>query len=181
MILFIAKTTASPDAATTLHGGDLFVHIMLLHYIYTLFAEALEKFEPISSQPTHSHLAELREVLAQILLVIPYNEENVIHNFVGLIQDPKTYTADYTTAFLYPRKHAIYDVPVRDGEKAQMHARKEAIHKARICDFTTYEAVECKMGKFILSVIEDTWVHKLRRDKNYYTLVTAGQLLDHLQ
>ena len=74
MLFCIATLTAPPAAATTPHVSDLFVHTMMPDDISTLFAEALEKFEPISSQPTESHLPELQEVLAQILLVIPYDK-----------------------------------------------------------------------------------------------------------
>ena len=62
-----------------------------------------------------------------------------------------------------------------------MRKRKEVIHKARIRDFTTYESAKHEMGKFLLRVIEDTWIHELKRAKTYYTLVTVGKFLTHLQ
>ena len=52
------------------HGGHYVEQKMLPDDISTLFAEALEKFDPITGQPTDSHLTEIREVLSQILLVI---------------------------------------------------------------------------------------------------------------
>ena len=61
-----------------------------------------------------SHLAELCKVLAQIILIIPYDKENCIHNLVGLIQDQTVYTADYTNTFPCPPKPAIYDASIRD-------------------------------------------------------------------
>ena len=48
---------------------------MLTDNISTLFVEALDKFDPISGQPTEYHLAELFELLSQTLIVIPYDEE----------------------------------------------------------------------------------------------------------
>ena len=129
---------------------------MLPDNISSLFYEALENFEPIYDQPTDSHLAKIREVLAQILIVIPYDKENLIHNLVGLIQDPTTYTADYIIAFARPRKPAIYDASIRDDKKAPVRANNEAIHKAYIRDFANYEAAEHKTGKFILIVIKNT-------------------------
>ena len=47
---------------------------MLLDGISNLFDTSLEKFDPISGQSMDSHLAELRELLSQILLFIPYDE-----------------------------------------------------------------------------------------------------------
>ena len=80
---------------------------MLPDKISTPFSEALEKFDPTSGQPTHSHLAELGKVLSQIILVILYKKKNGIHNPLGLIQDLTTYTADYTAVFPWPGKPAI--------------------------------------------------------------------------
>ena len=71
---------------------------MLPDYISNLFAEAHNKFDPITGQTTDSHLAKLREVLSQILLIVPHNNKNGVHNLVGLIQYPTTYTSDYITA-----------------------------------------------------------------------------------
>ena len=58
----------------TFHGGQHVKHTMLLDDISNLFDTALEKFDPISGQSMDSHLAELRELLSQILLFIPYDE-----------------------------------------------------------------------------------------------------------
>ena len=46
-----------------------------------------------------SHFMELCEVLSQILLFIPYYEENMIHKLLGITKDSTTYTVDYTVAF----------------------------------------------------------------------------------
>ena len=56
------------------HSGHHVEHNMLLDEISTLFAEALKKLEPIADHPTDSHLEELHKVMAQILLVIPYDK-----------------------------------------------------------------------------------------------------------
>ena len=63
MLLCIARKIASLAAVPTPHGCELFLHTILTDVISTLFAEALKKFDPISGQPTESHLTELREVL----------------------------------------------------------------------------------------------------------------------
>ena len=59
---------------TSSHVGHLFNHTIMPDNVSTLFAEALESFVPISGQPVDSHLAELREVLYKILLVIMYDK-----------------------------------------------------------------------------------------------------------
>ena len=40
---------------------------------------------------------------------------------------------------------------------------------------------KCETGKFILGVVKDMWVRKIKYAKTYYTLVIAGQLFSHLQ
>ena len=154
---------------------------MLPNNISTLFAKALKKPDPIYGQPTESHLAELREVLSQILLFILHYEENGVHNLVRIIQDPTTYTTDYIAALPPPCKPAIYDTLIDDDEKAPIYTRKEAIQKDQISNYTTFEAAEHKAGKFILSVTEYMWVRELKRANMYYTLVTVGKMLAHLQ
>ena len=37
------------------------------------FADALKKFEPIDSQPSDTDLTQIREVVAPLLLQIPYD------------------------------------------------------------------------------------------------------------
>ena len=88
------------------------MHTILPDGISTLFAEALDKSGPISGQPTEYHLAELRKLISQILLVIPYDEENGIHNLVSLIQYTTTHAADYTAAFQRPQNPATYNVSI---------------------------------------------------------------------
>ena len=100
---------------------------MLSDEISTFFAEALGNSDPISGQPTDLQLAELRELLNQILLIITYDKENAIHNLFGLIQDPKMYTTDYTAAFPRPKTPGIYNVSIRDNKKVPVQ-NKEGSH-----------------------------------------------------
>ena len=156
-------------------------HTMLSDNISTLFDEALNKLERISGHPTDSHLTEICKILSQILLVVPYDEENGVHNLVRNIQDQTTYTAEYTVAFPRTSKPAIYDTSIDKNEKAPIHAQKEAIHKARCSNFTTFEAADLEDKKFIPSRVENTWFQELKRANTCYTLVTTEKMLAHLQ
>ena len=73
--------------------------------------------------------------------------------------------ADYTTTFPQPLKTAIYDVSTENSEEAPVRAQKEAMHKSLRSYYTTFEAVEHEAGKFILSVVEDTWVQSSREPR----------------
>ena len=166
---------------STAHGVHHIEYKMLPGNISTLFAKALKKSEPISGQPMESNLAELREVLSQILLFIPYDKYIGVHNLVGIIQYPTTYTTDHTAVSPRPRKPAIYDESIDNDEKSPLRARKDAIHKAWRSDYTTLKSTERKAGKFILGVVENTLVQDLKKAKTYYTLVTVGRMFAHLQ
>ena len=106
-------------------------------------------------------------MLSQILLVIRYNKENGVHNLVEIIQDLITYTEDCIAAPPQPRKPAIYNALIDDDEKALVCAQKKATHKARRRDFMISGAADCKAGKFIISVVEDTWLWEIKRAKMY--------------
>ena len=58
--------------------------------IHSLFAAKLETYAPIEGQPLDPDLSALQETLTALLLPIAYNEENGVHNLVGLImnEDP---------------------------------------------------------------------------------------------
>ena len=166
MLFFRAYLITSPADLPTDHGLHLVEHTIIPNNISTLFSKAPKKFEPISGHPMDSHLAELCEVLSQILLVIPYNKGERVHNLVWIIQAATTYTSDCTSAFPRPNKPAIYDEFIKDNEKAPVHARKDKTHKALRRNYTASEAADREAGKFILGVVEYTWVQEIKRSNN---------------
>ena len=70
--------------------------------IVTLFAEALEGFEPIVGQPGDVDLQRLREVLFGLLLPIPYDDEAGQQNLVGLLMGATKYRSLYSCDFACP-------------------------------------------------------------------------------
>jgi regulator of replication initiation timing len=149
--------------------------------IVTKFAEALEQFEAIVGQPTDSDLTRAREVLIQILIIIPFDEANAVHNLVGLIEDDANYKASYGASFVRPTKLPIYDKSIADDAKAVVRARMEAEHRAKRADYTTCETAEREAREFILNVVEDTWVRELKDETTFYAKVRPKTILDHLQ
>ena len=73
-----------------------------------------------------------------------------------MVTQPRT--SDYTSAFPRPRNPAIYDESIDNNEKAPVRAQKEETHKSWRSDYATFESMEWEAGKFILSVVEYTWV-----------------------
>ena len=62
-----------------------------------------------------------------------------------------------------------------------VQAKTEAVHMAKIADYLLFAAAESKIRDFILAVIEDTWVQKLREPVTFYTSVSLSDLLAYLK
>ena len=56
-------------------------------------ADAIKQFKPIDGQPSDTARTKIQEVVAPLLLQIPYNETGGTHNLIGLIR----LVAGYTT------------------------------------------------------------------------------------
>ena len=57
------------------------------------FADSLKQLEPIDGQQSDTNLTRIREVLALLLLQIPYDDTGGTHNLIGVIR----FLAEYTT------------------------------------------------------------------------------------
>ena len=95
--------------------------------------------------------------------------------------DADTYKARHGANFLTPSRPAIYnvDIPIDTSNAVRVH--HEADHTAKKEDYRIFSASEGELSKFILSVVEDTCVHKLRDPDLFYTAVKPQDLLKHLQ
>ena len=145
------------------------------------FSEAQNQFAPIDRQPTDDDLVRLEETLYPLLLAIPYDSEHGKHNLSGIILDDKTYKTTYGTPFPVPTKPGAYDTSIPDDAKSVIRARAEAIHKARIQDYLIYDAALRATHRFILNVIDDTYVRTLKHATTYYTKVHPRTILKHLR
>ena len=74
-----------------------------------------------------------------------------------------------------------YDIEIDNDAMAVVRARLEAAHKARRADHATYDTVRRETTQFVLAVVADTWVRKLRDPETIYTEVEPWDLLAHLQ
>ena len=120
------------------------------------FAHELEKFEPITGQPSDTNLTRLWEAVAPLLLQIPYDETGGAHNLIGLIRPKTAYVARYGEAFPDPKKVGAYDPNIDDNATAVVRARLEAAHKANRSDRTTFKTERRETTQFVLAVVADT-------------------------
>ena len=110
--------------------------------ITTQFSERTVTFDPISGQPTDSDIFYLIEAIAQILLLVPYDEVNGDNNLISLVYSKAAYMAEYTKEFPRPNKPWIYDTSIADNAPNGLRATKEAVHKAVRRDYSLFEAAE---------------------------------------
>ena len=75
----------------------------------------------------------------------------------------------------------IYDLEIPNDATNAVRARCKASHTAKKEDYRLFAAAERDSTKFILVVVEDTWVRKLRDPNLFYTAVKPRALLAHLQ
>ena len=65
--------------------------------IVVKFSNSLEHFEPIDGHLSDTDLTRIREVVAPLLLQIPYDKTGAVHNLIGLIRPEAAYTMRYGT------------------------------------------------------------------------------------
>ena len=68
---------------------------MMPEDIVVKLADALEQFDSIDGQPSYMDLTRIREVVAPLLLQIPYDKTGGTHNLIGLIWLVAAYTTRY--------------------------------------------------------------------------------------
>ena len=154
---------------------------MKLNEIQSLFATKLETYAPVKGQPLDSDLSTLRETLTALLLTIAYYGEKGVHNFVGLIMDKDAYKSRHSNNFPTPSRPAIYDVDIPIDASNAMRVCCEAAPTAKKEDYSLLAAAERESSKFILAVVEDTWVRELCDPDLFYTAIKPRDLLKDLE
>ena len=126
---------------------------------------------PVEGQPSDPDLSALREMLTALLLPISYDGEKGIKNLFGLIMDEDVYKSRHGANFLKPSRPAIYNVDILIDASNAVQVRREAAHTAKKEYYRLFAAAERNTSKFILAVVEDTWVRELRDPDLFYTAV----------
>ena len=95
------------------------------------FANSLKQFEPIAGEPSNTDLTIIWEVVAPLLLQIPYDETGAVHNLISLIWPEAAYITCYGAAFLEPTRVRAHDSTIDDNATPVICARIEAAHKEK--------------------------------------------------
>ena len=153
---------------------------MMPKEIVAKIAHSLKQFEPISGQPSNSDLTTIREVVAPLLVQVPYDETGAVHNLVGLIRPEAAYIMCYGASFPEPKRVGSYD-PSIENATAVVRACIEAANKAKHTVRATYDTAQQETEQFILVIVDDTWVREIQNTETLYTKVAPKVLLSHLQ
>ena len=145
------------------------------------FAYFLKQFKPITRQPSDSDLTKIREVVALLLLQIPYYKTGAVHNLIDLIRPDAEYITRYSAVFPKHVMVVAYNPSIDDDAMDVSRTRTEDVHKAKRANRTTYETAQRETSLFILFVVDDTWVRELRDTETLYIDVAPKALLYHLQ
>ena len=94
--------------------------------------------------------------------------------------DEDAYKSHYGANFLTPSRPDIYDVDIPIDSLNAVWVRHKASNTAKKEDYRLFAAAERESSKFILAVVKDTWVRKLRDPNIFYTAVKTRYLLKHL-
>ena len=98
-----------------------------------LFEAAQEDFEVKNGQPTDACLVKIRAVITSILLLAPYDEENVNHNLVGFVWSKSKYKATHQGNFAFHSlaRPEFYDPTITDDNKPAVVWKKNHMEGAR--------------------------------------------------
>ena len=73
--------------------------------------------------------------------------------------------------FPTPTRPVIYDVDIPIDASNSVRFLREAAHTTKKEDYRLFSYANRKTSKFILAVVEDTWVRKLRDPDLFYTAI----------
>ena len=131
---------------------------MTTEEIVSKFANALKKFDPIDRQPSDTDLMRIREVVAPLLLQIPYDKTGGTHNLIGFVRLVAAYTTRYGAEFVEPTRMGSYEATINDDTTAVVYACTEAVIKSKRANRSAYKTARRETAQFIIAVAEDTWL-----------------------
>jgi hypothetical protein len=141
--------------------------------ITLLLKEATEAFTPIKGKPTDDNILAIRENLLPLLMDIPYDLRGGVHSLTGLIIEATTYATEHgENTFARPTHLPLYNANIPDNATAVARVKLENAHKALVDDYTSFDAAEGVVAKFLREVVDDLWINDLKDADTFYTKVT---------
>ena len=135
------------------------------------FVEASDACIVIEGQPTDSDVNRVFKALSRILYPIEYDETDVVHNLIGIIQYDEPYKTKHGSSFPRPKRPNIFDETI-DGLLPITIAtrKKEAAHASLRTDWAVYNTAKRESGRFILKVVNHVWLSELSKGLPTYLI-----------
>jgi hypothetical protein len=153
---------------------------MMPDAITLLFKEAHDTFPPFEGKPTDNNLLSIREALLPILMEISYDQLRGVHSIMALLTDPAKYAADHGATFVHPVHLPLYDGSIANNATTVVRIHMESAHKARLDDFASYKAAECRAAKFLCETVDEVWYNNLKDADTFYTKMPALEIMTFL-
>ena len=99
--------------------------------ILTVLKEATNTFGNIAAKPTDDDMLHMNRTLLLILLKIPYNQFNNIHNFSGLVLPSDKYITKYGMVFQCATRPKPYTTTLSSTMSDAEQQKSEDTHSAR--------------------------------------------------
>ena len=150
--------------------------------IQASFVALLDTFKPITGQPTDKDLTCINLACLSAIVPIPFDRELGQHNLMGLLLSDADYKQHNPKGVVFPAyiRPANYDKTIAADASFGDCAQKEAVHKARIEDWKTFDCAQREVRNFIISAVEDTWIRKLQDPITGYSHQAPRGILEHL-
>ena len=112
---------------------------------------------------------------------IPYDQLGGTHSLVGILTDATRYAADHGGAtFVRPLCLPLSDAAIADDATTVICVRVKSAHKAKLNDYTSFEAAKRGAAKFLHEVVNEVWYNDLKNADTFYTKVTAREIIAFL-
>ena len=149
--------------------------------ITLLFKEARDAFPPLEGKPTDNNLLSIRETPLPILMEVPYDQLGGLHSLTALITEGMRYATEHGgNSFKRPVCLPLYNGSIKDDATTVICVCAEVAHKARLNDYTSFEAAERGAAKFLRKVVDEVWYNDLKDADTFYTKVTALKIISFL-
>jgi hypothetical protein len=112
---------------------------------------------------------------------IPYDQLGGAHSLVGILTDARRYAANHGGAtFVRPLCLPLYNATIADNATTVIRIRVESAHKAKLNNYTSFEAAKRGAAKFLREVVDEMWYNDLKNANTFYTKVTARKIIAFL-
>ena len=126
--------------------------------VLSLLKEAADAFAAISGKPADNDLTRVEKVIYPLLLSVPYDQAEGIHNLRGIITPAATYDKTYGSPFPIPKRPASYSTSIKKDATDGDPRREEAVHKGIQEDFNfnLYAAAKRGTKAFLVANVNKT-------------------------